>query len=292
MTEISKSHPDWIKVRYRPSKIIDEVEAFLKQYDINTVCSSALCPNRGYCFNERAMTFLLLGPNCTRGCKFCSVDKNPNAPYSDFEKDAYAILKAVEKFNLKYITLTSPTRDDLPDGGAFVFADIIKSLKRLDKPPKVEALIPDFRGNKESLLKVSEASPDVIAHNLETVPRLYKWVRIGADWSRSLDVLQYIRNKGSAIVKSALMVGLGETYEEILDSMNRAYDCGCEIMVIGQYLRPSREQMEVDRYVTPDEFERYENDGRKIGFKVIMAGPLYRSSYKAEEAYMEAKCNS
>jgi lipoic acid synthetase len=289
MAESGKSHPDWVKVRYKQSCVIDDVESFLSQNKVNTVCSSALCPNRGQCFNDRAMTFLLLGSKCTRSCRFCSVDKKPGDPYTAFEKDAENVLLAVRKFNLRYVTLTSPTRDDLPDGGASVFAETISRLKQLEKPPKVEALIPDFLGNVDFLQKVLDSQPDVIAHNLETVPRLYYRTRVGADWERSISILKHSRNHGKAITKSAFIVGLGETDDELIEAMRKAFDAGCEVMIIGQYLRPTKSQMEVERYVTPDQFRMYEREGEKIGFKVIMAGPLYRSSYKAEEAFYKAK---
>lgn len=278
-------HPSWVKVRYRPSKMIDEVEDFLREYNVHTVCSSALCPNRGQCFNEKAMTFLILGPRCTRQCSFCSVDKSKGEPYTEFERDAQAIFKAVEKFNLRYITLTSPTRDDLPDGGASVYADLINRLKNLPNPPMVEALIPDFDGNWDALNLVLDSKPDVLAHNLETVSRLYYRIRKGADWNRSLEVLKITSNSGRTITKSAFIVGLGETLPELSDALTEARKAGCEIMVVGQYLRPTKTQMPVDRYVTPDEFDLIEETGRQTGFKVMLAAPTYRSSFKAEEAY-------
>lgn len=288
MTESGKSHPDWVKVRYRQSCVIDDVESFLSEHHVNTVCSSALCPNRGQCFNDRAMTFLLLGPRCTRSCRFCSVDKSPCDPYTAFEKDTENVLLAVSKFSLRYVTLTSPTRDDLPDGGASVFAETIMRLKQLESPPKVEALIPDFLGNVNSIQKVLDSKPDVIAHNLETVKRLYYRTRVGADWKRSISILRHSRSHGKSITKSAFIVGLGETDDELLDAIHQAFDAGCEILIIGQYLRPTKFQIEVERYVTPDQFSQYERKGAKIGFKVIMAGPLFRSSYRAEEAFNKA----
>lgn len=288
MAESGKSHPDWVKVRYKQSCVIDDVESFLSEHRVNTVCSSALCPNRGQCFNDQAMTFLLLGPRCTRLCRFCSVDKSPADPYTAFEKDAENVLLAVSKFNLRYVTLTSPTRDDLPDGGASVFAELISRLKQLENPPKVEALIPDLLGNMDYLQKVLDSKPDVIAHNLETVERLYYRTRVGSDWEKSISILKHSRNHGKAITKSAFIVGLGETDDELLDAMCVAFEAGCEIMIIGQYLRPTKSQMEVERYVTPDQFSMYERKGEKIGFQVVMAGPLYRSSYKAEEAFNKA----
>lgn len=281
-------HPSWVKVRYRPSKVIDDVENFLSEYKVHTVCSSALCPNRGICFNEKAMTFLILGSRCTRLCSFCSVDKSEREPYAEFERDAQSIFKAVEKFNLRYITLTSPTRDDLPDGGASVYADLIRRLKNLKSPPLVEALIPDFNGNWDALNLVINSKPDVLAHNLETVPRLYSSVRKGADWDRSLEVLKITSRSGKTITKSAFIVGLGESLSELAVAMEEAKKVGCEIMVVGQYLRPTKMQMSVDRYVTPDEFKQIEETGRKIGFKVVLASPTYRSSFKAEDAYRMA----
>ena len=285
----NNKHPDWIKVRYKPSKIIDDVEEFLGQFNVHTVCSSALCPNRGVCFGSREMTFLLLGNNCTRSCKFCSVDKTPQEPYFEFERDTHVILKAIKKFDLDYVTLTSPTRDDLPDGGASVYADLITKLKNLDSPPGVEALIPDFKGDWDALNLVISSKPDVLAHNLETVKRLYIRARKGADYNRSLELIERSSMNNNVITKSALMVGLGETLDELFDTMNDARVAGCQIMVVGQYLRPTSSQLPVDRYVTPDEFEIIRQEGERIGFEVILAGPLYRSSYKAKKAFLAVK---
>jgi lipoic acid synthetase len=280
-----QKHPDWVKVRYKPSKLIDDVENFLSTYDVHTVCSSALCPNRGECFGSGEMTFLILGKNCTRQCSFCSVDKSKHDPYTDFERDSTAILEAVKRFNIEYVTLTSPTRDDLPDGGASVYADLVKKLKGIENPPGVEILIPDFKGNKDSLDHVIESKPDVLAHNLETIERLYIRARKGADYERSLEILRYASGSKKVITKSAFIVGLGETIDELFDAMLDARETGCEIMVIGQYLRPTANQMPVQRYYTPDEFRMIEDKGRQIDFRVTLAGPLYRSSYKAKEAY-------
>jgi len=280
--------PPWVKVRYKPSKELMEVESFLRERGVHTVCSSAICPNRMECFSKSAMTFLILGPYCTRNCRFCFVDKNAQKGYMDFKSDEEKILDAVKKFGLRHVTLTSPTRDDLQDGGAEVFASIITKLKNLDFPPTVEALIPDFGGNENALETVIKSRPDVLAHNLETIPRLYNRVRKGSDWERSLGVLRRSADAGKSVTKTAFIVGLGESNEELFEAMLAARSAGAEIVVIGQYLRPTVNQIPVERYVTPDEFRSIEEEGGKMGFKVSLAGPLYRSSYMAEEAYLKA----
>ena len=285
LNSVNINHPEWVKVRYRQSDMIDDVERFLSTKKVNTVCSSALCPNRSECFNQRAMTFLILGPKCTRHCTFCSVDKSASAGYSDFEKDSDKILDAVKKFKLRYVTLTSPTRDDIPDGGASVYSDLILKLHNLENPPLVEVLVPDFDGNPKALETVLKANPEVLAHNLETVPRLYYGIRKGADWARSIKIIKRTAEYGKSIPKSAFMVGLGETLDELFTAMRSAHDSGCKIMVIGQYLRSTKQQSPVNKYYSPGEFALIEKEGKKIGFKVILSGPLYRSSYLAEQAY-------
>jgi lipoic acid synthetase len=285
MMESGKNKPEWVKVRYKPSKETLEIEKFLLDRHINTVCSSAVCPNRGECFHKQAMTFLILGPYCTRNCQFCSVEKSGSEKYMDFAKDEENILSTLERFNLRYVTITSPTRDDLPDGGASIYALIISKLKEHPLLPLVEVLIPDFGGDFDALDMVLEAKPDVIAHNLETIPRLYYRVRKGADWIRSLEILKRSSAKNRSVVKTAFIVGLGETMDEILDAMIAARQAGTDIVVIGQYLRPTSSQMPVERYVTPDEFKMLEEEGIRMGFKVALANTFYRSSYRAEEAY-------
>jgi len=280
--------PSWVKVRYKPSKELMEVEGFLKCKGVHTVCSSAICPNRMECFSKRTMTFLILGPYCTRSCRFCSVDKNSHKPYLEFESDEEKIVEAVEKFGLRHVTITSPTRDDLEDGGAGLYASIIKKLRELDSPPSIESLIPDFKGNSDAIDMVVESQPEVLAHNLETIPRLYNRVRIGADWERSMRVLRHSVDAGNSVTKTAFIAGLGETNEELIEAMRIARSAGVDVVVIGQYLRPTSNQMTVQRYVTLDEFGTLEEEGKKMGYKVSLAGPLYRSSYMAEKAYLTA----
>jgi len=217
------------------------------------------------------------------------VDKSGPAGYSDFEKDAENIRTAVRKFKLRYVTLTSPTRDDIPDGGASVYSDIIQKLHTLDNPPMVEVLVPDFSGNRKAIDLVIRSNPEVLAHNLETVPRLYYRIRKGADWSRSLEIIKRTADGGNSVPKSAFIVGLGETLDELFSAMRSAHESGCEIMVVGQYLRSTKNQLPVVKYYSPDEFAAIEKEGREIGFKAMLSGPLYRSSYLAEQALKTAR---
>nr|WP_240951388.1 lipoyl synthase [Caldanaerobacter subterraneus] len=256
------------------------MEAFLKNMALNTVCQSANCPNMGECFARRTATFMIMGNICTRNCRFCAVEKGHPQPLD--EEEPGRVAEAARRLGLKHVVVTSVTRDDLPDGGASHFAKTIYELKKLPGVT-VEVLVPDFMGNEEAIRTVVEAKPDVINHNVETVPRLYSRVRPKADYIRSLNLLKKVKELDPLILtKSGIMVGLGETEEEVIEVMKDLRDIDCDMMTIGQYLRPSHKHIEVAEYVTPEQFKRYEEIGYKLGFKHVASGPLVRSSYHAD----------
>lgn len=277
--------PEWLKtVQDREAKeAIREMNIMLKDLSLNTVCKEASCPNMGECFKKNTATFMIMGPNCTRHCKFCDVTKGEIFPLDPNEPENVAL--ASKKLGLKHIVVTSVTRDDLEDGGAAHFAKTIRAIKRAIPDSTVEVLIPDLKGVKESLDIVIDAKPDVINHNVETVPSLYSTVRPGAIYSRSLNVLKYVKEKSPDILtKTGIMLGLGEEKEEVLKLMDDLVKIDCDIFTLGQYLRPSSKHIEVKEYVTPETFEEYKRIGEEKGIKYVASSPLVRSSYNALEA--------
>lgn len=254
----------------------------LKGYRLNTVCQKAACPNISECFSKKVATFLILGDICTRSCGFCNVHKGLPLP---IDKDEPARLaRAVNILGLKHVVITSVTRDDLGDGGADIFAQTILHLRALNKEIKIEVLIPDFKGNIEAMRKILAARPDIIAHNLETVRRLYPQVRSGADYQRSLWVLDAIKKLDSAsypvYTKSGMMLGLGERKEEVLAVFQDLRGAGCDFLSIGQYLAPSPEHLPVKEYIRPQQFLEYKNRALELGFLSVESGPYVRSSYQ------------
>lgn len=275
--------PDWLKVKIRGGEFSGEVKDILKKYSLNTVCREANCPNRMECFNKRTATFMILGKHCTRNCTFCNVTKAK--PEEVDEKEPFNVAQAVDKLELKHAVITSVTRDDLEDGGASHFARVIQEIKKLRKNVTIEVLIPDFKGNKMSLKKVVDAKPDVINHNVETAPGLYKEVRPMAVYQRSLELLNRAKAMDSSILtKSGFMLGLGEKKEDIIQILKDLRKVNCDIVTIGQYLAPSLKHHPVVEYVHPSIFEEYRKIGLKLGFKFVSSSPLVRSSYHAEEA--------
>lgn len=274
--------PDWLKVetfwgeRYRLTK------SLLSQRGLHTVCQEANCPNRSHCFDNGTATFLILGDVCTRGCGFCNVKRCVPLPVD--EDEPIRIAKAVQMMELEYAVITSVTRDDLEDGGAFIFARTIKEIKHLMLDCQVEVLIPDFAGSFQSLEMVLKAKPDVLNHNLETVKRLYPTVRRGADYQRSLDLLSSVRKiDKSVITKSGIMVGLGESKEEIIELMEDLRRVECNLLTIGQYLSPSGNHLPISKFYHPDEFSELKKIGEGMGLGHVESGPLVRSSYHAKE---------
>jgi lipoic acid synthetase len=274
--------PNWLKTKIPDPKYILNMKKNLK--GLNTVCESALCPNISECFKNKTATFMILGDVCTRSCGFCAVKGGVlSAPDPE---EPYKVAEAVERLGIRYAVITSVTRDDLPDGGAEHFKRTVESIRKKNRDTLIEVLIPDFKGSKEALSKVIGAKPDVIAHNLETVPRLYPVVRPKADYNGSLTLLENVK-KYDILTKSGIMLGLGEELEEVLRVMEDLKKVGCDILTIGQYLKPLGDKLEVKRFVHPDEFAELKNIGESLGFRHVESGPLVRSSYMAEKQYEE-----
>ena len=256
------------------------LQKILRDRNIHTVCDEALCPNKGRCWEHGRATVMILGDVCTRHCSFCNV--TPGRPASRDAEEPRRIADAIKAMGLRDIVITSVTRDDLDDGGAAIWADTICCVQEAVAGIRVEVLVPDFGGSVESLDLVIEAKPEILGHNLETVPSLYKKVRPQADYRRSLAVLSHAHARGF-VTKTGIMVGLGETAAEVDAVMKDALQAGCDIFFIGQYLQPSRQHLPVFRYVAPDEFDKYRLEGLSMGFKVVVSAPLVRSSYHSEE---------
>lgn len=275
--------PQWLKVPYKDTPNREYVEKILKDLSLNTVCTEANCPNYLECFNRKTATFMILGVNCTRNCRFCNVVCGRPEPVDENEPENVA--KAVTELGLKYVVITSVTRDDLIDGGANHFAEVINSIKKSNNKTAIEVLIPDLKGSIESLKIISDALPAVIGHNIETIPRLYSSVRPEAIYRRSLEVLKNVKFLNPAIIsKTGIMVGLGETKDEIIEVFKDLREIGCEVITIGQYLAPTKEHHPVVEYINPDVFQEYKNIAIKMGFLHVTSGPYVRSSYHADES--------
>ncbi len=272
--------PEWLRVKPFGGQNYHHVNGILKSLNLNTVCHEASCPNRGECFNRGTAVFLLLGPNCTRNCRFCDVTNAPVSPLDPTEPARVA--EAVQQLKLRYVVITSVTRDDLSDGGAEHFAATVRAIRQSAKVCSIELLIPDFRGSREALATVMHEHPEILNHNLETVPRLYPTVRPAANYTRSLNLLKEAHELHGAMTKSGLMVGLGETAGELRQVFADLASNHVSILTMGQYLAPSRDHLAVVRYVTPLEFQEFELDARKAGIPTVFSGPLVRSSYMAD----------
>lgn len=271
--------PSWLrrpltanKQFFSTARLIDDLELF-------TVCKEANCPNRQECYSTGTATFLILGETCTRNCRFCNIHPGTVLPPDPQEPERVA--KAAQKLGLKHVVITSVTRDDLPDGGAGHFAATIEAVRAVLPNSTIEVLIPDFQGNEAALQKVIAVKPDIINHNIETHYALYSKVRPQADYAQSLELLQRVYASGN-VAKSGLMVGLGESDEQVFEVIRDLHKAGCSIITVGQYLPPSREHHALDRYVTPEQFEEYANYGKSLGVKHIFSAPLVRSSYHAK----------
>jgi len=273
--------PAWLKKRLIANQDLFETKEILSALKVNTVCESSLCPNLNECFSRRFATFLILGNVCTRSCGFCSVLKDsPGAVDPD---EPARIVEAVKRLGLKYVVITSVTRDDLADGGAGQFVKVIEQIKKISTSVKIEVLIPDFNGEGYLADRVIGSRPDIVGHNIETVERLYPLVRPGAGYERSLALLRAVRSRSAGTVtKSGIMLGLGETDDEVIGALNDIRSTGCDIVTIGQYLRPGQYNLPVKRFVDPQKFTRYKLIGEEIGFKYVASGPFVRSSYFAD----------
>ena len=274
--------PDWLRVRAPGGENYRDVKSLVRSLRLHTVCESARCPNVGECWNHRTATFMILGNVCTRRCGFCAVEKGAPLPV-DYDEPG-RVADAAAALGLRYAVITSVNRDDRKDGGAELFALTIRAIRERIPACKVEVLIPDFQGSHPAMDMVLDAAPDVLNHNLETVPRLYRQARIGARYERSLEILSYAKTTRPAIpTKSGIMVGLGETMDETLAAMRDLRDHQVDILTVGQYLRPSEQHLPVARYVTPAEFDGIRHAGREMGFTHVESGPLVRSSYHAAD---------
>jgi lipoic acid synthetase len=286
---VSSRLPEWIREKRINLAELHEVKSLLREKSLHSVCESLACPNRSECFSRGTATFMILGDVCTRSCGFCNVTTGrPYAPPSIDEPDGVA--EAARRMRLRHVVVTSVTRDDLPDGGARQFAATISALRAAVPEAAVEVLTPDFRGNVEAIATVAAARPDYYNHNVETVPRLYDYVRPGARFERSLSLLREVKRLDRQIVtKSGFMLGLGERRDEVLEVMRRLLESECQILTIGQYLQPKREKLDVVEYVHPSVFDQYREAGQRMGFRAVFAGPFVRSSYMADVVAHEAQ---
>ncbi len=276
--------PHWLKRRLPTGPDYEKIRSLIKEGGLHTVCQEARCPNQWECFSCRTATFLIMGPRCTRACRFCAVEHGPLAPPDPGEPARVAA--AAQRMGLRYVVVTSVTRDDLPDGGAGIFAETVRAIRSRLPGAFIEVLIPDFQGDLEALRTVVTARPDVLNHNLETVPRLYPSVRPGAKYVRSLDLLRNARLCASSLpTKSGMMLGLGESPEEIHQTLQDLLDTGCSMLTLGQYLQPSKAHLEVVRYVPPEEFDRWREVAMAMGFARVASGPFVRSSYHAGDLF-------
>ena len=272
--------PDWLKVRLPIGENYSDVKNLMRKQKLNTVCEEAKCPNISECWNHRTATFMILGDTCTRSCGFCNIKVGiPNE--LDIEEPK-RVVESVIELNLRHVVITSVNRDELKDGGATIFRECVRLIHEQKTDCTVEILIPDFKGEEDAFNVIMQNPPDILNHNIETVPRLYHAVRPQAKYERSLGLIKWFKNKGLK-TKSGIMVGIGEKPEEVLNLMKDLVEYGCDILTIGQYLQPTKLHLPVDRFVTPKEFSMYKGEGLKMGFKIVESSPLVRSSYHADE---------
>ncbi len=282
--------PEWLRVKLPPARAFRQTEELLRDLRLHTVCQEARCPNKGECFSAGTATFLILGDECTRDCWFCAVRHNAH-PLPVDPDEPRRLAAAVVRMHLRHVVVTSVTRDDLPDGGASHFGAVVETVRQAAPHVTIEVLIPDLRGDPVALKTVLDASPDVLNHNVETVPRLYPTVRPQADYGRSLAVLQRAATRGGSVVKTGLMVGLGETEAEIDAVLRDSASVGVQVVTMGQYLSPGPGRAPVARYVPPDELQSWAARGDELGLKVV-AGPFVRSSYRAAEVLAEVRAQN
>lgn len=272
--------PDWLRKRISNLDVMDGTASLLQDLSLHTVCDGADCPNRCECYSKKTATFMILGSECTRKCRFCAVSKGEPERLDPLEPSNVA--RASKELGLRHVVVTSVTRDDLPDGGAAHFALTVQEIRKQNPEATVELLIPDMQGDWDALKVIVDSKPDVLNHNVETVPALYSAIRPQAQYERSLELLQKAKKlDGNLFTKSGIMVGLGEKEEEVLGVMDDLRRVGCDILTVGQYLQPSREHIALKEYVHPDQFEEYRIIGEKKGFRQVSSGPFVRSSYNA-----------
>lgn len=278
---MQKRLPDYLKRPIIDTDKTRTVRRILKTKCLNTVCENARCPNKNECYTKNTATFLIMGNNCTRNCRYCNINCSRPEPLD--LNEPFHVAEAVKDLGLKYAVITSVTRDDLPDGGAEHFANCIYEIRKISPDVKIEILTPDFKGNKDSLNTIIKAHPNVFNHNIETVRNVFKTARPQGDYDCSLEVLKYIKDNSDILTKSGLMIGLGETFEDIEQTLVDLKNVGCDILTIGQYIQPSKAHLEVSKYYTPEEYENLKQLAKKVGIKHYQIGPLVRSSYRASE---------
>ncbi|MBI9012049.1 MAG: lipoyl synthase [Clostridiales bacterium] len=281
-----KRKPEWMRVRLSSTAHLNKVKSLLESYQLNTVCEAANCPNRLECFGSKTATFMILGKECTRHCKFCNVTSNP--PEEVMKTEPKNVAKAIAELGLKHAVVTSVTRDDLIDEGAEHFYQTVVEIRKLNPETSIEVLTPDFNGRRSLINRVVEANPDVYNHNIETVKSLYESVRPEADYDQSLEVIRLVKDiNPNMTTKSGIMLGLGETEDQVIQTLKDLRHAGCDIVTIGQYMQPSKKHIELVEYIHPDTFKKYEDIAYEIGFLAVASSPLVRSSYKALESYQK-----
>jgi lipoyl synthase len=284
--------PDWLKVRIPSGDTFFEVRQILRSHRLNTICEDAMCPNIAECWGKhKTATFMILGNICTRACAFCAVTSGRPTEYDLLEPARVAA--AIADLKLKHAVITSVDRDDLKDGGAMIFAETVREIRKLDAEVKIELLTPDFQGSLDCVRVIVEAGPDIFSHNIETVRRLYPSIRFKSDYTTSFGLLKAAKGMApKAYTKTGIMVGLGETKEEIVELLGHAVEAGIDIFTIGQYLRPSMKHAEIKKYYHPDEFKEFSEIGRSLGIRWVFSGPLVRSSYHAEDVFDQMMARS
>ena len=273
--------PKWLRVKLPTGKKYTELRGLVDKYELHTICTSGSCPNMGECWGEGTATFMILGNICTRSCGFCGVQtgRPDTVDWAEPEK----VARSIKIMSIKHAVITSVDRDDLPDQGTIIWTETVKAIRRMNPNTTLETLIPDFQGREDLLDRIVEVAPEVVSHNMETVRRLTREVRIQAKYDRSLEALKYLKEQGVNRTKSGLMLGLGETEEEVIASMEDLRNAKVDIITLGQYLQPSKKHLPVAEFITPEQFKKYETLGKEMGFRHVESGALVRSSYKAHK---------
>lgn len=278
---VHKPKPKWLRVKLPTGKKYTELRSLVDKYDLHTICTSGSCPNMGECWSEGTATFMILGNVCTRSCGFCGV-KTGRPDTLDWEEPE-KVARSIKLMKIKHAVITSVDRDDLKDMGSIMWAETVKAIRRMNPDTTLETLIPDFQGNERNIDRIVEVAPEVVSHNMETVKRLTREVRIQAQYERSLGVLKYLKEQGIRRTKSGIMLGLGETEEEVIQTLRDLREADVDVVTIGQYLQPSKKHLAVKQFITPDQFKKYETIGLEMGFRHVESSALVRSSYKAQK---------
>lgn len=273
--------PKWIRVKLPTGKKYTELRGVVEKYKLHTICTSGSCPNMGECWGEGTATFMILGNICTRSCGFCGV-KTGRPETIDWDEPE-KVARSIKLMNIKHAVITSVDRDDLKDMGSIIWAETVKAIRRMNPDTTLETLIPDFQGNTRNIDRIIAVRPEIVSHNMETVKRLTREVRIQAKYERSLEVLKYLKQSGNLRTKSGIMLGLGEMEEEVIQTMKDLRSVGLDVLTIGQYLQPSKKHLPVKEFITPEQFKKYETIGLEMGFRHVESGALVRSSYKAQK---------